>query len=108
MLTIALTWLTVAFGLLAKTPAGANSLALIPAFLPFISSAFIPASAMSGAGVRWFAANEPFTPVIDTLRGLLTGTGIGDNAVLAVAWCAVLALAGYLWARALYGRPRRA
>src|SRR5260221_3950859 len=67
MLTVALTWLTVAFGLLAKTPAGANNLALIPAFLPFISSAFIPADSISGAGVhawvRWFAANEPFTPV---------------------------------------------
>jgi ABC-2 type transport system permease protein len=67
------TWLTVAFGLLAKTPAGANSLALIPAFLPFLSSAFIPASSMSG-GVRWFAEHEPFTPITDTLRGLLTGT----------------------------------
>jgi ABC-2 type transport system permease protein len=107
MLTVALTWLTVAFGLLAKTPAGANSLTLIPAFLPFISSAFIPAGSMSGEGVRWFAANEPFTPVIDTLRGLLTGTGIGHSAILAVAWCAALALAGYLWARALYNRTRR-
>jgi len=57
------------------------------------------------AGVRWFAENEPFTPVIDTLRGLLTGTPIGHSAVLAVAWCAVLALAGYLWARRLYNRP---
>ena len=44
LLTLALTWLTVAFGLLAKTPAGANSLSLLPAFLPFVSSAFIPAS----------------------------------------------------------------
>jgi ABC-2 type transport system permease protein len=107
MLTVALTWLTVAFGLLAKTPAGANSLALIPAFLPFISSAFIPTGAMSGEGVRWFAANQPFTPVIDTLRGLLTGTATGHSAILAVAWCAGLALAGYLWARALYNRTRR-
>src|SRR5262249_53925552 len=58
MLTIALTWLTVAFGLLAKTPAGANSLALIPAFLPFISSAFIPSGSIASGGTRWFAANE--------------------------------------------------
>jgi ABC-2 type transport system permease protein len=103
VLTLALTWLTVAFGLLAKTPAGANSLALIPAILPFVSSAFIPTGSMSG-GVRWFAANEPFTPVIDTLRGLLTGTGIGDSAAIAIAWCIGLTLAGYLWARALYNR----
>jgi ABC-2 type transport system permease protein len=61
---------------------------------------------MSGA-VRWFARHEPFTPIIDTIRGLLLGTPIGDSGVLAVAWCAVLALAGYLWARAVFRRDPR-
>lgn len=103
MLALALTWLTVAFGLLAKTPAGANSLSLLPAVLPFVSSAFIPTGSMSG-GVRWFARSEPFTPIIDTMRGLLTGTGIGNSAILAIAWCAGLTLVGYFWARALYNR----
>jgi ABC-2 type transport system permease protein len=103
MLALALTWLTVAFGLLAKTPAGANSLSLLPAVLPFVSSAFIPTGAMSG-GVRWFAQNEPFTPIIDTMRGLLTGTGIGNSAILAIAWCTGLTLVGFFWARALYNR----
>lgn len=108
MLTLALTWLAVAFGLLAKTPAGANSMSLIPEFLPFISSAFVPPDTMP-AGVRWFAENQPFTPIIETLRGLLTGTPIGANAFLAVAWCAVIAAVGYLWARTLYDRlPARA
>lgn len=82
---------------------GRTALSLIPAFLPFISSAFIPASMMSPA-VRWFAANQPFTAIINTLRGLLTGAPIGHSAWLAVAWCAGLTLAGYLWARALYNR----
>jgi ABC-2 type transport system permease protein len=103
MLTLALTWLTVSFGLLAKTPAGANSLSLIPQFLPFISSAFVPVATMP-AGVRWFAEHQPFTPVIETVRGLLTGTPIGHNAVLAVAWCAAITVVGYLWARHLYDR----
>jgi ABC-2 type transport system permease protein len=58
---------------------------------------------MSGA-VRWFAENEPFTPIIDTLRGLLMGTPIGSSAMIAVAWCVGLALAGYLWAQALFNR----
>ena len=59
---------------------------------------------MSGS-VRWFAANEPFTPVIDTLRGLLTGRADRrQRRIAAVAWCAGLALAGYLWARALFRR----
>src|SRR6266704_26159 len=55
-------------------------------------------------GVRWFAEYQPFTPVIDTLRGLLLGTPIGNSAVLAIAWCAGLTLVGYLWARAVYNR----
>jgi ABC-2 type transport system permease protein len=101
MLTVALTWLTVAFGLVAKTPAGANSLSLVPEFLPFISSAFVPAASMP-TGVRWFAVHQPFTPIIDTLRGLLTGTPIGDNAAIAVAWCVAIALVGFLWARSRY------
>ena len=85
---------------MAKTPAGANGLSLLVAILPFVSSAFVRTAAMP-AGVRWFAQNEPFTPVISTLRGLLNGGPIGHSAILAVAWCAGIALAGYLWARAL-------
>ena len=68
------------------------------------SSAFVRPDSMP-AGVRWFAQYQPFTPVIDTLRGLLLGTPISStSAVLAVAWCAVLILVGYLWARAVYNR----
>jgi ABC-2 type transport system permease protein len=103
LFTVAVTWMGVVFGLVGKTPAGANSLALIFLLLTFTSSAFVSTESMP-AGVRWFAQYQPVTPVIDTLRGLLLGTPIGDSAVLAVAWCAVLALAGYLWARAVYNR----
>lgn len=104
LFALALTWLAVVFGLVTKTPAGANSLSLIPQLLlPFTSSAFVRPDSMP-AGVRWFAENQPFTVVIDTLRGLLLGTPIGDSAVLAVAWCAGITLVGYLWARAAFNR----
>jgi len=103
LLTLSLTWLTVAFGMVAKTPAGANGLSLIQEFLPFVSSAFVPTDSMP-AGVRWFAANQPFTPVITTLRGLLTGTPIGYSGVLSVMWCAIIAALGYVWAMARYDR----
>jgi ABC-2 type transport system permease protein len=103
LFTFALTWMSVVFGLVGKTPVGANSLSLIFQLLLFTSSALVRPDSMSG-GVRWFAEYQPFTPVIDTVRGLLLGTPIGNSAVLAVAWCAGLALVGYLWARAVYNR----
>ena len=104
LFTFAITWMGVVFGMIGKTPAGANSLSLIfQLLLPFTSSAFVSPDSMP-VGVRWFAEYQPFTPVIDTLRGLLLGTPIGNSAVLAVAWCVVLALVGYLWARVVYNR----
>ncbi len=103
LLVLALTWPAVAIGLLAKSPEGTSSFTLIVQVLPFVSSAFVPPDSMSGA-VRWFAENEPFTSIIDTLRGLLMGTPIGSSAMIAVAWCVGLALAGYLGAQALFNR----
>lgn len=105
MFTLALAWLAVAFGLVAKTPEGANSLSLILVVLPFVSSAFVPTASMP-TGARWFAQNQPFTPVIQTLRGLLSGMPIGHNALLAGAWCAGIAVLGYLWARRCYDANR--
>ncbi|MFF5291325.1 ABC transporter permease [Paractinoplanes globisporus] len=107
LLTIAMTWLGVAAGLSAKTAEGVAPFTLVIQLLPFLSSAFVPPESMTGA-VRWFAAHEPFTPIIDTLRGLLLGTSVGDRWLVAVGWCLVLALLGYVWARALFRRdPNR-
>jgi ABC-2 type transport system permease protein len=105
--SFALAWLSVALGLGAKTVAGANSASLpIQFLLPFLSSAFVPAASMP-AGVRWFAAHQPFTAVVDCLRALLTAAPVGNTAYLALAWCAVIALTGYLWARAAFRRGTR-
>jgi ABC-2 type transport system permease protein len=71
--------------------------------LPFLGSGFVPTSSMPGA-IRWFTEYQPFTPAIQTLRGLLLGTPIGDNAIIAIAWSAGITLAGYLWARKLFSR----
>jgi ABC-2 type transport system permease protein len=56
------------------------------------------------AGLRWFAEYQPFTPIIETLRALLMGTPIGNNALLAVAWCAGITVAGYVTSMALFNR----
>ena len=103
LFTLAVTWIGVVFGLIGKTPAGANSLALILLLLTFTSSAFVRPDSMP-AGVRWFAEYQPVSPVIDTVRGLLLGTSIGNSLALAVSWSVGLALVGYVSARAIYNR----
>jgi ABC-2 type transport system permease protein len=103
MITFALTWLCVACGLVAKNVEAASNLPQPLVFLPFLGSGFVPTDSMP-TGLRWFAEYQPFTPVIDTVRGLLLGTAIGGSAVIAVAWCVGIALVGYLWARRLYNR----
>ena len=103
LLTLALTWLAVALGLVTKTAEAASNVVMPLFLLPFISSAFVPLATMP-AGVRWFAQYQPFTSIIDTLRGLLMGAPIGSSAVIAIAWCVAIALAGYLWARTVFNR----
>jgi ABC-2 type transport system permease protein len=100
--SFALAWLSAALGLVAKSVAGANGSTLpIQFLLPFLSSAFVPADSMP-ASVRWFTAHQPFTQVVESLRALLTGAPVGNNAYLALAWCAAIATAGYLWARTAF------
>jgi ABC-2 type transport system permease protein len=103
LIAFAITWLCVAFGLVAKTVEAASNLPQPLVFLPFLGSGFVPTDSMP-AGLRWFAEYQPFTPVMDTVRGLLLGTAIGSSAVIAVAWCVGIALVGYLWAKKLYNR----
>jgi ABC-2 type transport system permease protein len=106
LVTFALTWLSAAFGLVTKGVEAASNAALPLTLLPLIGSAIVPTDSMPSV-MRAFAENQPFTPIIETLRGLLMGTAIGDSALLAVAWSVGLALAGYLWARAAFNREPR-
>lgn len=103
MVSFSLTWLTVALGLVAKTVESASNLPMPLVFLPFLGSSFVPTETLPTA-LRWFAEYQPFTPIIETLRGLLMGTEIGDSGMIAVAWCAGIALLSYLWAKKLYNR----
>ena len=101
MVGFALTWLCVALGMVTKTVEAASNLPMPLVFLPFLGSGFVPVDSMP-TGLRWFAEYQPFTPVIETMRGLANGTGIGNSGIEAVAWCAGIALLGYLWAKRLY------
>ena len=103
LIALALTWLTVAMGLASKGVETASNVPMPLLLLPFLGSGFVPTDSMPEA-LRWFADNQPFTPMIETLRGLLLGTPIGNSAVLAVAWCVAITAVGYVWAKSVYNR----
>jgi len=107
LFAFALIWLAVALGLAAKSVETASNTPMILFLLVFLSSGFVRTQTMPG-GLRQFAEYQPFTPVVDTVRGLLTGAAVGDHAVAAVAWSVAIALASYLWAIRLYNRRRAA
>jgi len=103
LLGFAAGWLTVALGLAAKSPETAG-LATVPlVMLPFFSSAIAPADKM-GTGVRQFAEYQPFTPIIESVHGLLNGTPSSGYTIAAIAWCVGIAVVGYVWARARFSQ----
>jgi ABC-2 type transport system permease protein len=100
---LAVSWLSAAFGLLARSPEAAGGFSFFVMFLPYPSSAFVPIDTMP-AWLHGFAANQPVTPVIETLRGLLLGIPAGSSPARAVAWClgilvASVAVSGMLFRR---------
>ncbi|GAA1218143.1 ABC transporter permease [Kitasatospora nipponensis] len=103
LFALALTWIAVGMGMASPSAEAASNSAMPLILLPLISSAFVPLHSMPG----WFqpiAQYQPFTPAIETLRGLLLGTEIGDNGWIAIAWCVGLSALGYRWSTASFNR----
>lgn len=101
LFTLATTWLAILFGLLAKTAEGAGAFSYILLFMIFISSGFTPVDSMHPA-LRWFAENQPMTPIIETMRSLLTNGTIGDSAWIAIVWCVGFLVGSYVLALRIY------
>jgi ABC-2 type transport system permease protein len=107
LFSFALIWLATALGLAAKSVETASNTPMFLTLLPFLGSGFVVLATLP-AGLEQFARYQPFTPVTETLRGLLTGTPIGNNGIMALAWSVGIALVSYLWARHLYTQRRSA
>ena len=107
LFAFALIWLAVALGLAAKSVETASNTPMILLLLLFLSSGFV-ATATMPTGLRQFAEYQPFTPVADSVRGLLSGAAIGDHAIAAIAWSIGIAVVAYLSAIRLYNRRRAA
>jgi ABC-2 type transport system permease protein len=99
----AISWIAACFGLLAKSPEGAGAFSFVIMFTPYVSSAFVPTDTMPGA-LEWIGDRQPVTPIVETLRGLMLGTPIGNHAITALAWCAGLAAIGIVSAGVLFRR----
>ena len=101
LMAVAFTWLTVGMGLAADSVETASNTPMVLVMLPFVSSAFVPTDAMP-RGLRHFAEHQPFTPMIDSLRALTSGADAGSDLWLAIGWCVLIAVVGYLWSKRLF------
>jgi ABC-2 type transport system permease protein len=103
LFTLALTWLAVTAGLVAKSADGAGAFAYPLLFLPFVSSAFVPTTGMPGP-VEWFAEHQPVTAIVNTLRNLYADQPLGTDVWTAMAWCVGLLIGAYALAVRTYHR----
>lgn len=100
---LAISWLAAAFGLLARSPEAAGGVSFLVMFLPYPSSAFVPIDTMP-TWLHGFAENQPVTPVIETLRGLLLGLPVGSSPGKAVAWSLAIVVASVALSGVLFRR----
>jgi len=103
LIAFAVNWLGVAMGMQSKTVETASNLPLILTILPMLGSGFVPTGSMP-EWLQWFAQYQPFTPFIETVRGLLLGTPLNENVWLAIGWAVVIAVGGYIWSMVNYER----
>lgn len=108
---LAITALFAAIGLAASSPEAASGYGFIVMFVPYVSSAFVPVGTMP-SWLQWVAQNQPLTPIIETIRTLLTGTGltgtgstgtgltgsaVGNDGWIALAWCCGILAVAAVW-----------
>ncbi|HWL48378.1 MAG TPA: ABC transporter permease, partial [Acidimicrobiia bacterium] len=100
---LATTWLAMFFGLLARTVEGAGAFSYILFLLIFISPSFVPTESMA-PWLRTFAENQPLTPIVDTIRSLLTEGTPGPDLWVALAWATGILVVSYTLALVAYRR----
>jgi ABC-2 type transport system permease protein len=103
LFTLATTWMAMFFGLLARTVEGAGAFAYVLLLLIFISPSFVPTESMTPL-LRGFAENQPMTPIIETMRSLLTDGTPGDRIWVALAWILGILVVSYTLALSIYRR----
>ena len=98
---LAITYLYAAIGLAAGSPGAASGYGFALLFVPYLSSAFVPVDTMP-TWLRWIAQNQPVTPIVETIRGLLMHTPLGSSPLLALGWCALILVIAVAWGAIMF------
>jgi len=98
---IAVTWLIVICGLIAKDVESISGTSFLFMIFIFISSAFSPPETLPTA-LRIFAQNQPMTHVVDALRALMLGFPLDGEVLTAVLWCVGITIVAFTLAVHIY------
>lgn len=103
LFTLAVTWIAVIAGLVARTVDGATGFSYPLIFLPFISSAFVPTETMPGP-VRWFAEHQPVTSIVNAIGDLFAQRPVDNDLWIAILWCGGILIIASVVATRVYRR----
>ncbi|XVQ15576.1 ABC transporter permease [Spirillospora sp. CA-255316] len=103
---VAMSAISAMVGLLARTAEAASGFTFFVLFLPYPSSAFVPIETMPD-WLHGFARNQPATPIIESVRGLMLDQPVGDRPWTALAWCAGILLVAAALSGVLFRRRTR-
>jgi ABC-2 type transport system permease protein len=106
LFTAAMTWISVFFGLIAKSLETVGIFSYLLMGLTFTSSSFAPVDAMPPA-LAAFARHQPMTPIADALRLSLLGQPTGGSVRTALLWCAGITAAFWMLSVRAYKRQQR-
>lgn len=98
---IAITWLVVIIGLTSKEAESISGAGFLIVIFVFLSSAFAPTDTLPTV-LRVFAEHQPMTWVIEALRGLMIGTPLDNEIMIAFAWCVGIAVVSSFLAVQIY------
>ncbi|MGL5514848.1 MAG: ABC transporter permease, partial [Sporomusa sp.] len=101
MYSLAISWFSVLFGLIANSAAGASTFSMLLVVLPYLSSGFVPTGTMPEF-LAAIAQHQPMTPIIDAMRAMLQGGDIQNNLLIATFWCVGLFIVGFIAAMRVY------
>ncbi|MFE0426681.1 ABC transporter permease [Streptomyces sp. NPDC058953] len=82
---LAVSWMATLLGVVSGGVEAAGGYSMILVFLPYASSALVPSDNMPTV-LKAVVDHQPFTSVVNAVRGLLIDVPVGDDVWIAFAW----------------------